>query len=126
MSHPICYAELTTGDPVKAKEFYEKLFGWTFKVYPMPQGDYYMAGDEEETDGIGRGIMKTPQPGVPTAWTTYVRVQDIKAHTKKAADLGAKILMDVTPVPEYGFFSVLQDPTGAVIALWQCKEEEKK
>ena len=29
------------------------------------------------------------------------------------------ILKDVSEVPQYGWFSVLQDPTGAVFALWK-------
>ena len=65
--------------------------------------------------------MKHPVPGAPSAWLAYVLVDDIAASTKKAKSLGATVMKDVTEVMGMGFFSVLIDPTGAAIALWQLK-----
>ena len=57
----------------------------------------------------------------PPAWMPYVDVDDIQAATKKAKSLGANILRDVTPVADMGWLSILSDPTGATIGLWQTK-----
>lgn len=67
--------------------------------------------------------MKHPMPGQPSFWLAYVNVDDIKASTAKAKSLGAPIIRDVMPVAEMGFLSILMDPTGAVLGLW---EEKKK
>jgi predicted enzyme related to lactoylglutathione lyase len=55
-------------------------------------------------------------------WLPYVGVDDIKASTAKAKSLGAKVIVDVREVPGYGQMSVLSDPTGATIALWEPKK----
>ena len=48
-------------------------------------------------------------------------VDDIGAATQKAKSLGAKVMKDVTEVKGVGSFSVIVDPTGAALALWQPK-----
>ena len=70
-------------------------------------------GDE----GIG-GIMPVPAQaqGAPPHWGVYVTVDDVDATADKAAELGAKILVPPTDIPNVGRFFVLQDPQGAVIS----------
>lgn len=65
--------------------------------------------------------MKHPVPGAPSAWLAYVQVDNIATATAKAKSLGATVMKDVTEIPGMGSFSVLIDPTGAAIALWQPK-----
>jgi hypothetical protein len=71
--------------------------------------------------GTGGGIMKQLIPGAGSAWLPYVEVADIKSSTKKAKDLGAKVMKDVTAVMGMGWLSILVDPTGAMLGLWQQK-----
>jgi len=66
-------------------------------------------------------MMKHPVPGAPSAWLAYVIVDDIKAATAKAKSLGATIMADVTEVMGMGWLSILIDPTGAALGLWQAK-----
>lgn len=117
MANSFVHLELATPDMVKAKEFYSGMFGWAFKdIYMGPGGVYstFKAGD-----GPGGGMLT--MPGAPTAWLAYVGVDDVHAATAKAKELGAQVMRDVTEVPEMGWFSMLIDPTGAAIALWQAK-----
>jgi len=118
VANPFVHAELNTTDVKKAKGFYGKLFDWKLEDMPMPEGTYTMVGVGE---GTGGGIMKQMIPGAPSAWMPYVGVSDIKASTKKAKDLGARILKDVTEVGDMGWLSIFTDPTGAMIGLWQPK-----
>lgn len=67
--------------------------------------------------------MKNPVPNAPSRWLAYVRVDDVAAATKKAKELGATVLQNRTEVPNFGWFSVISDPTGAVLGLWQAKEQ---
>jgi predicted enzyme related to lactoylglutathione lyase len=60
-------------------------------------------------------------PGASSDWMPYVGVADIKASTAKAKSLGAAVLRDVTEVMDLGWLSILKDPTGALIGLWQPK-----
>jgi predicted enzyme related to lactoylglutathione lyase len=50
-----------------------------------------------------------------------VGVDDVRAKTAQAKSLGATVLQDVIDVGEYGTMSVIRDPSGAVLALWQNK-----
>ena len=65
------------------------------------------------------GQAAQPVPEAPSAWLPYVVVDDLKATTEKAVSLGATVLMDVTAIPGMGHYSIIQDPTGAAIGLWQ-------
>jgi hypothetical protein len=56
-------------------------------------------------------------------WLAYVDVDDIHASTEKARSLGAQIVKDVTEVPDMGWLTILMDPTGAALGLWQTKKK---
>ena len=119
MPNPFVHVELSTTDLGKAKSFYSQLFSWQLQDMPMGGGaSYTLIGVGE---GTGGGMMTHPMPGAPSMWLAYVLVDDIHASTEKAKSLGANILRDVTEVTDMGWFSILVDPTGAMLGLWQAK-----
>jgi predicted enzyme related to lactoylglutathione lyase len=73
-------------------------------------------------EGTGGGMMKNPIPGAPSAWMAYVLVDDIKAATAKAKELGANVMKDSVEVMGAGIFSIIADPTGAMLGIWQAKK----
>lgn len=120
MANPFVHVELNTTDIDKAKDFYTKLFDWTLEDVDMgPSGTYSII---KVGEGTGGGMLKNPMPGVPSFWLAYVLVDEIGAATKKAASLGAKVVKESVEVPNMGWFSIIEDPTGAALALWQAKE----
>jgi predicted enzyme related to lactoylglutathione lyase len=118
MANPFVHVELATNDVAKAKSFYGKLFDWQMEDVPMEGGTYTLI---KVGEGTGGGLMKNPMPNAPSMWLAYVLVDDVKAATQKARSLGASVMKDVTEVTGMGSFSILTDPTGAMIALWQPK-----
>jgi len=114
MANPFVHVELQSKDREASKKFYEGLFDW--KLDDVPGMDYTMIGVGE---GTGGGIMTSPMPEAPSAWLSYVLVDDVTACTKKAKSLGAHVVKDVTAIPNYGRFSIIADPFGAVLGLWQ-------
>jgi uncharacterized protein len=119
MAHPFVHVELHTGDLTRAREFYSALFGWKLQDMPMPGGGTYTMIDVG--GGTGGGMMANPAPGTPPHWLAYVGVDDIDSATKKARQLGATVVVDVMDVGQYGRMSVINDPTGATLAMWQPK-----
>src|SRR4051812_21139418 len=111
MANPFVHMELNSTDVDKAKGFYSKLFDWGLEDTPMDGMTYTMI---KVGQGPGGGMMKQMIPNAGSAWLPYVEVDDIKAATQKAKDLGAKICKDVTPVQDMGWLSILTDPTGAM------------
>lgn len=118
MANPFVHVELNTTDVAKAKSFYGKLFDWKLEDVPMSEGSYTMI---QVGEGTGGGLMKHPIPGAPSAWLAYVLVDDVKAATSKAKSLGATVMKDATEVMGMGWFSIITDPTGAVLGMWQAK-----
>ena len=114
MANAFNHMELNTTDVAKAKAFYTGLFQW--KIEDIPNMDYSMINTGKAPSG---GLMKHPVPGAPSSWLVYVEVDDIVAATAKAKSLGATIMKDVTEVMGSGKLSVLIDPTGAALGLWQ-------
>jgi len=118
MANPFVHVELNTNDLPGAKDFYGKLFDWKFEDVPMDVGAYTLI---KVGDGTGGGMMVNPVPNAPSWWLAYVLVDDVAAATKKAKSLGAQVMKDVTEVKGMGSFSILSDPTGGTIALWEAK-----
>jgi predicted enzyme related to lactoylglutathione lyase len=115
--NPFVHVELNTNDVAKAKAFYGQLFDWKLEDVPMgPDFTYTMIGVGD--DGVGGGMLKHPMPGAPSVWIPYVDVDDVAAATTKATSLGATLIKEVTEIPGMGSFSIVQDPTGAVLGLW--------
>ena len=117
MSNPFVHVELNTTDPGRAKDFYGKLFNWKLEDIQMGPGMTYT--EIKPGEGTGGGIQQHPVAGAPSAWLSYVVVDDIKASTDKAKTLGATVMQDVKEIPGMGWLSVITDPTGAAIGLWK-------
>ncbi|MDP3619477.1 MAG: VOC family protein [Ramlibacter sp.] len=119
MANPFVHVELSSNDLPAAKTFYSSLFAWKLDEMPMGPGMTYTT--ISPGDGTGGGMMNNPVPGTPSFWLPYVNVDDINASTKKAESLGGKVMHPVTPVAEMGWFSVISDPSGAALGLWQTR-----
>jgi uncharacterized protein len=96
--------------PAEAVAFYEKLLGW--KGADGPAGMTMLA---RETGPFAAVMAKK---GKVSGWVPYVQVDDIAAATKRAVKLGGELLEDQTRGPA-GTYSILRDPGGATVALWQ-------
>ena len=121
MGNPFVHVELLTNDVAKARKFYTGLFDWHLE--DVPGMDYTII---KVGEGTGGGMMKNPMPDAPSFWMAYVHVADAVAATEKAKSLGATICKEVTEIPGIGWFSVITDPTGATLALWQMNPEYMK
>lgn len=118
MTNPFIHVELNSPDPAKAKTFYGKLFQWKLEDMPntpVPDGSYTVI---KVGEGTGGGIMKQV-PNGPAGWIPYVLVDDLRASTDKARSLGGEVMKDITEVPDTGWFSIIQDPTGSILGLWK-------
>ncbi len=123
MENSFCHIELNSNDPKKAKEFYKEMFTWEYEEHNMDVGEYTIIKTGKEPYG---GIFKNPVPEYPSHWLVYILVENIEESTSKVEQLGGKVLKEITPVPGMGKFSVIQDPTDAVVALWQAEPASLK
>jgi predicted enzyme related to lactoylglutathione lyase len=122
MGNPFVHVELMSNDVGKAKSFYGKLFDWKLEDMSTPATPDKTYTMIKVGDGTGGGLMKNPIPGAPSAWLAYVLVDDVKAATGKVKSLGGNVMKDTTEVPGMGSFSIITDPTGAMLGLWETKK----
>jgi hypothetical protein len=115
-----CWVDLATTDAKGAKTFYTKLFDWG--AIDLPAGD---AGIYTMLDKAGKNVCalyqmpETMQSDTPPHWLSYISVQDVEETTEQAKALGGAVLQPPCDVMEAGRMSLIQDPTGAIFALWQ-------
>jgi predicted enzyme related to lactoylglutathione lyase len=110
------WVDLGTSDGAAAKRFYTTLFGWDYEDNDMGGGEVYSMATKR-----GRHVAGLMQRPGPVAWATYVASTDADATTAAATKAGGTVLMPVTDVQDAGRMSIVQDPTGAVIGIWQAK-----
>ena len=110
-----CWHELVTTDLTAATKFYTELLGWTYRDNPGPGGVYRMFS---VGDTMVAGAMTAP-PGLPSFWLVYVAVDDADATAKKVTELGGKVMVPPTTVPEMLRFACASDAQGAAFGILQ-------
>jgi predicted enzyme related to lactoylglutathione lyase len=110
MSNTFVWFHNSSEKPQDSSAFYEKLLGW--KPSEGPGGMTMLAGANGPFAGVG------DKQGNINGWIPYAQVDDVDAATTKAQGLGATVLEPKTRGPA-GEFSIVRDPGGAAIALWQ-------
>lgn len=115
-----CWYELGATDDEAAKKFYSELLGWTYK-----EGDAGGMNYAEITAGgqpVGGVYKMGPEYGeAPSHWMAYVAVDDVDASARRVEELGGKVCVPPTDIPNVGRFSVINDPTGATLSLITLK-----
>ena len=85
-----------------------------------PTNVYVMA---KKGDASVAGVMQQPleqaQMGIPPMWNSYVTVDDIEATTARVEAAGGSVMVPPMDAMDAGRMSVVVDPTGAVICMWQ-------
>ena len=118
MANPFVHFNLHTSDLTQARDFYKELFAWKFTSLPTPKGIFTLI---DVGEGTGGGMMTNPAPDVPSHWLAAVGVDDIDAMAKRVEELGGKIVEPITKLGFIGAMCIIQDPTGAHLALFQRK-----
>src|SRR5688572_26439808 len=121
--------DLMTTDPQAAVAFYTKVLGWTTAPFDIPgeAAPYTMwqAGDTPDSmvGGVAPISGEMAGQGVVPHWIAYVSTSDVDATAEQATRLGAQVLHGPDDIPTVGRFAILQDPQGAVIAVYKGLQE---
>ena len=119
-----CWVDLATTDAPAAKKFYAELFGWGTTDVPTGESSTYTMFEKDGNSVCGLYQMDAAmqQQGYPPYWLSHISVQNVDDSTEKARTLGGIVLQAPCDVMESGRMSLIQDPTGAVVSLWQPKQ----
>jgi len=127
MEHTIVHFEIPADQPERAAQFYRELFGWDIKKFEGSVAggmEYWMVRTVPTDDqgrpagpGVNGGLMRRMYPNqVPV---NYINVESVDQSVSRAQQLGAKVLMEKTPVPGMGWFAQLTDTEGNLFAVWE-------
>jgi len=119
-----CWVELATSDPAAAKKFYANLFDWTVVENEMGEMGFYYIFQKNDRDSAAMYKLMDDQvaQGIPPNWMTYIAVESADDAAAKVAELGGNVLQPAFDVMTFGRMAMLQDPHGAVFAVWQAKD----
>jgi uncharacterized protein len=114
------WVDLQTSDQDAAKAFYADLLGWDYEEVPIGDGTTYSMAKLQGHSVAGIGPLQGE--GMPSHWNCYVTVADADASAARAAELGATLLAEPFDVFDAGRMAAFQDPQGAILSVWQAKE----
>jgi uncharacterized protein len=128
MPNSIVHFEIPADDVPRAKVFYESVFGWKIKQFPMPPGgpEYYGVTTRKEGEaGINGGLMKRNMPGQPFA--NYIAVKSIDDFLGKIQANGGSLIMPKQEIaPGMGSIAVFKDTEGNMMGLYQPSAQEAR
>lgn len=118
--------DLMTTDVPRARDFYQKLLGWSYQEVDMgpEMGTYPMIA----AGGMNQGglVGLDGSQGIPSHWIGYVTVPDVDAAVDRAQELGGTAPVPGTDIPGVGRFAVIQDAQGAVFSPFTGGDPEEE
>ena len=113
----IGWHDLTVSDADGVRDFYQAVAGWTSQGLDMGgYSDYVMKATEGDS-AVGVCHARGSNADIPPVWMMYIVVADIETSAKAVTENGGKILKG--PTGGQHNFCVIQDPAGAICALYQ-------
>jgi uncharacterized protein len=109
------WADLATTDLAGAKAFYEQLFGWEFEDMPVGESGVYSMASK---DGL-HVAAASEFADQPPHWNNYVTVTNVDDAAAQATEAGGTVVAEPFDVLTAGRMAIVQDPTGALLAVWQ-------
>jgi predicted enzyme related to lactoylglutathione lyase len=116
MGNRVVHFEIPCDNPEKTMDFFNEVFGWTFKQFGAEQYWFANTGDRD-SPGINGGFLKKRDPKMPLA--NSIQVEDIDEAIKKIEKAGGDVLVPKKPVPSVGWIAFFSDPDGNVHGILQ-------
>ncbi|WDE13740.1 VOC family protein [Thalassomonas haliotis] len=118
----LAWIDLTVGNAVEVKDFYQQVIGWQAEAVDMGEyNDYSMnhVQTNEPVTGIchARGV----NANLPASWLPYFLVADIEQAAKQVVAQGGELLTEIKSMGGEDRYVVIKDPAGAACALYYKK-----
>jgi uncharacterized protein len=119
-----CWADLGTTDADAATAFYTTVFGWEAVDAEVGDAGTYTTFKLDGRDVAAMYEMDEDQrESLTPHWASYVSVEDVDALAPRVRELGGEVLAEPFDVMQAGRTAALRDPTGAILHLWQPREQ---
>lgn len=116
----VAWIDLTIPDAKKTSDFYQAVIGWKAESVNMGEyDDYNMTNPASGQPMAGICHARGVNADLPAQWLIYFSVENINKSIRRCLDKGGKILMQTKVMQGYGRYCVIEDPAGAVAALFE-------
>jgi predicted enzyme related to lactoylglutathione lyase len=118
----VVHFEIHAGDPDRAVNFYQNLFGWTFQKWEGPMPYWLVTTGPDDQPGINGGLV--PRQGeidgqAVIAYVCTVDVADVDASQEKALANGGQVVVPKMPIPGMGWLVYCKDTEGNIFGMMQ-------
>ena len=116
-----CWSELMTTDQEGALHFYAAALGMERGAVMGPMNYAMLRAGGTEVAGV---MQITPEMTAaagefPPHWSVYFMVEEVDAKAAHAEELGGRLIVPPTDIPDIGRFATLLDPQGAAFSIFQ-------
>jgi hypothetical protein len=123
--NPVIHFEMPAEDRTRMAKFYSGVFGWQTQMMGEDFGNYVTVSTTDTgpdgrptTPGAINGGFYPKTADAPTT-SVVIGVDDIKAHAKKVAAAGGKLLGEPVEIPGIGWYVSFIDTEGNRLSMLQ-------
>jgi len=118
--------DLTVDNAAAVRDFYMAVVGWQKQGVEMTDGDetyldYCMVPPGQEQPAAGICNRRGSNINLPPVWLIYFTVADLEASLNEVQERGGRVVCEPAAAGANGRFAVIEDPAGAVCALYESK-----
>ena len=114
----VSWRDLTVPDAAKVRDFYKNVVGWESSGVDMGgYEDFNMMAPGGKAPAAGICHARGSNAKLPPQWLIYITVENADEAAQRCTESGGKVL-DGPRDMGGGRFCVIQDPAGAVAALY--------
>ncbi|MGB5850423.1 MAG: VOC family protein [Ignavibacteriaceae bacterium] len=118
----LSWFDLTVPNAEEVRDFYRKVIGWKSEPVPMEKGkynDFNMIAPESDLTVTGVCHAQGVNKNLPAQWMLYFTVEELDKCIEECKANGGKVVTEAKDMGNYGRYSVIEDPAGAVCALFE-------
>jgi len=120
----VAWVDLTVREAAKVRDFYGEVVGWKNEEVEMGgYSDFSMLppGSKDAVAGIchAQGVNRE----IPPVWMIYILVENLDHSVERCLALGGRVRIQPKQMGGSGRYAVIEDPAGAVAALFEPKRD---
>ena len=116
MNRPIHF-EIPAENPQRAMDFYQGVFGWTFKKWDGPMEYWVITTGANDVPGINGGLMSRRDPAQPCVNT--MDVVNLDEALTLVASKGGQTVVPKMAVQGVGWLAYCKDTEGHIFGMMQ-------
>lgn len=117
------YFDLTVRSVKDARRFFEQVFAWRFRQFPMPYEYYRIEAGSPDEPGIDGGIgalKDSPIAGDRPTTQVTIPVTNLDEYIARVAAAGGRVVEPKLPIPGIGWYATCAEPGGLIFGMIQA------